>query len=307
MKKDIKNSKILVTGGAGFIGSHLVDALIKRGSKVIVIDNLSLGKQKNVNPQAEFYKSDIRNFDEISPLFEGVDYVFHEAALRLPECEQNPKEAMETNIMGTFNVCQACIDTGVKKIIAASSASVYGNSVYLPIDENHPLNSYSFYGATKTANEQLFRAFGKKYGLNYITFRYFNVYGPRMDPRLVVMNFINKIKQKKQPVIFGDGSTVIDLIYINDVVEANILGLKSNATNQVFNVSSGKETNLKQLLDLILKITKTDITPIYQPKRQGTIAKSFGSFEKAKKILGFKPKICLEKGLKKLITQHKKR
>ncbi len=306
MEKDIKNSKILVTGGAGFIGSHLVDALIKRGAKVIVIDNLSIGREKNINPRAEFHKLDIRNFNQISPLFNEVDYVFHKAALRLWECEENPAEAIKTNIMGTFNVCQACVNAGVKKIIAASSASVYGEGVYFPIDENHPLNNYSFYGAAKVANEQLFRAFWRKYGLNYITFRYFNVYGPRMDSRLVVMNFLNKIKKKERPIIFGNGLTTVDLIYINDVVKANILALKSKITNEVFNICTGKETSLKELLEIILKITKSNISPIYQPSDPRLIIKrSCGSFEKAKKMLGFKPKISLEQGLKKVIAWYK--
>jgi len=301
MEEDIKNSKILITGGAGFIGSHIADALIEEGNKVIIIDNLSIGKEKNINPKAEFHKLDIRNFNQISPLFKGVDYVFHKAALRLWECEENPAEAIKTNIMGTFNVCRACVSAGVKKIIAASSASVYGEGIYFPIDENHPLNNYSFYGATKVANEQLFRAFWEKYGLNYIAFRYFNAYGSRMDSRLVVMNFLDKIKKGERPIIFGDGSSTIDLIYIDDIVRTNILALKSETINEVFNICSGKETSLKELLETMLKITKSNIKPNYQSRDPRLIIKkSFGSFEKAKKMLGFEPAISLKQGLKKI-------
>lgn len=303
MKKDIKNSKILVTGGAGFIGSHIVDALIEEGHKVVVIDNLSFGKEKNINPKSKFYKLDIRNFHEINSLFKGVDYVFHQAALRLLECEEEPREAVETNIMGSFNVYRACVNAGVKKIITASSAAVYGNGLYFPIDENHPFNNGSFYGATKAASEQLLRAFGEKYKLEYIILRYFNVYGPGMDARLAIMNFLNKIRANQKPIIFGNGSATIDLIYVSDVIRANILALRSNLSNEVFNISSGKEISVKELLDIILEITGSKLKPTYRPAAQELSTRSFGSFKKAKKLLGFKPKISLKQGLKLLIHE----
>lgn len=316
MGKDIKNSKILVTGGAGFIGSHIVDALVKEGVKeVIVFDNFLRGKKENLKEaltsnKVKIFKGDIRNPSQLKKAIKGVDYVFHEAALQLWECEEKPKEAVETNIIGTFNVCEACVNAGVKKIIAASSSSVYGDGLYFPTDENHPFNNRLFYGATKVADEQLFQAFWKKYGLNYIAFRYFNVYGPRTDFRsaniTVIMNFLNKIEEGEPPVIFGDGSSTIDLVYVADVVGANILVLKSDVTNEVFNISSGRETSLKELLDIILKITGSNLKPIYQPRGSKLAARSFGCFEKAKKMLGFKPRISLEEGLKKVIAWYKK-
>jgi len=316
MKNDIKNSKILVTGGAGFIGSHIVDALAKRGvKKVIVFDNFSRGKKENLKQaltsgKVKIVKGDIRNPSQLKKVIKGVDYVFHEAALQLLECEDKPREAIETNITGTFNVCEACVNANVKKIIAASSASVYGDGLYFPTDENHPFNNYLFYGATKVASEQLFQAFWKKYGLDYIAFRYFNVYGPRMDSRsayiAIIMNFLNKIEKGEPPVIFGDGSSTIDLVYITDVVRANILALKSNVTNEVFNISSEREISLKELLDIILKITKSNLNPVYQPRGSKLVARKFGCSEKAKKMLSFEPEISLKEGLKKVIAWYKK-
>ncbi len=315
MEKDIKNSKILVTGGAGFIGSHIVDALVKKDVKeVIVFDNFSRGKKENLKQaltsgKVKIFKGDIRNPSQLKKVIKGVDYVFHEAALRLLECEDKPREAMETNIIGTFNVCETCVNANVKKIIAGSSSSIYGDGSYFPTDENHSFNNYSFYGATKVADEQLFRAFWKKYGLDYVAFRYFNVYGPRMDFRsayiTVIMNFLNKIEKGEPPVIFGDGSATIDLVYIADIIKANILALKSNVTNEVFNVSSEKETSLKELLDIILKITGSNLSPVYQQKGSKLATRSFGCSKKIKKILGFKPKIPLEEGLRKVIAWYK--
>lgn len=317
MEKDIKNSKILVTGGAGFIGSHIVDALIKKGVKeVVVFDNFLRGKKENlkealISDKVKIFKGDIRNPSQLKEAIKGVDYVFHEAALQLLECEEKPREAIETNIIGTFNVCEACVNANVKKIIAASSASVYGDGLYFPTDENHPFNNYFFYGATKVVDEQLFRAFWKKYGLDYITFRYFNVYGPRMDFRsayiTVIMNFLNKIGKGEPPVIFGDGSATIDLVYITDAVKANILALKSNVTNEVFNVSSEREASLKELLDIILKITGSNLKPVYQLRDPKLTSRSFGCSEKAKKMLSFEPEISLEEGLKKVIAWYKKK
>lgn len=316
MGEDIKNSKILVTGGAGFIGSHIVDALLReKAKKIIVFDNFSRGRKENLKQaltsgKVKIFKGDIKNPSQLKKAIKGVDYVFHEAALQLSECEEEPKEAIETNIVGTFNVCEACVNANVKKIVVASSTSVYGDGLYFPIDEKHPLNSYLFYGAAKIADEQLFQAFWKKYGLNYITLRYFNIYGPRMDfystyvP--VIMNFINKIAKGEQPIIFGDGSNTIDLVYVTDVVKANILALKSNIINEVFNVSSEKEVSLKELLNIILKITKSNLKPIYQPRNSKLAVRSFGRSEKAKKILGFKPEISLEEGLKKVIIWYDK-
>ena len=315
MKDEIKNSKILVTGGAGFIGSHVVDALIKEEPReIIVFDNFSRGEKKNLKSALESGKvkiveGDIKNPSQLREAMERVDYVFHEAALWLLECEQKPREAVETNIIGSFNVYEAAVNAGVKKVIAASSSSVYGDGLYFPTDENHPFNNNLFYGATKVADEQILRAFWKKYGLDYVVFRYLNVYGPRMDFRsayiMVIMNFLNKIDRGEAPIIFGNGSATLDLVYVTDAAKANILALKSDVTNEVFNISGGKETNLKELLDIILKITNTNLQPVYQPRDQKLVSRRFGYSEKAKKMLGFEPEISLEEGLKRAIVWRK--
>jgi len=312
MPKDIKNSKILVTGGAGFIGSHIVDGLLKEGVReIVVFDNFLRGTKENLKSaldsgRVKIFEGSIKDPSQLKEAMSGVDYVFHEAALWLLECEEKPRDAIQTNIIGTFNVCEAAVNAGVKKIVAASSSSVYGDGVYFPTNEDHPFNNNLFYGATKVADEQILRAFWKKYGLDYVAFRYLNVYGPRMDFRsvyiMVIMNFLNKIDKNEAPVIFGDGSATLDLVYVTDVAKANILALKSEVTNEVFNVSGGKETSLKELLNTILKITQSNLQPVYQPRDQKLVTRRFGYSEKAKKMLGFEPEISVEEGLKKVIA-----
>jgi UDP-glucose 4-epimerase len=201
---------------------------------------------------------------------------------------------------------QFSLEEGLKKVIAASSSSVYGDGSYFPTDEKHPFNNYLFYGATKVADEQLYRAFYKKYGLDYVAFRYLNIYGPRMDFRgaymMVIMNFLNKLDAGEAPAIFGDGSATLDLVYVEDAARANLLALESDVTNEVFNVASGKETTLKGLLDLILKLTGSKLTPVYQKRDENLVVRRWGSAEKAKKFLKFEPQFSLEEGLKKVIV-----
>lgn len=315
MIKDIKDSKILVTGGAGFIGSHIVDLLVKEGTKVIVFDNFSRGRRENLeealkSDKVEIFEGDIRDSEALKKAFRGVDYVFHEAALPLLDCEQNPKEALDINIVGTFNVCEACVKANVKKLIAASSSSVYGEGLYLPTDEKHPFNNNLFYGATKVADEQLYRAFYKKYGLDYIALRYLNVYGPRADFGrsayvMVIMKFLDNIDEGKPPVIQGDGSATLDFVYIGDAARANFMALKSDVTNECFNVASGKETTVKELLEVLLKLTGSKLRPIYEPRDSRLVSRRWGCPEKAKEMLGFEVTTFLEEGLKKVIEWRK--
>ncbi|MFA7150931.1 MAG: SDR family NAD(P)-dependent oxidoreductase [Candidatus Paceibacterota bacterium] len=315
MGNKIKNSRILVTGGAGLIGSHIVDALLeKEPAEIVVFDNFVRGKKENIklalgSGKIKIVEGDIKDLSQIKKAMQGIDYVFHQAALWLLECEENPREAINVNIMGTFNVCEAAVENKVKKIIAASSSSVYGDGTYFPTDESHPFNNTLFYGATKIAEEQILRAFWKKYGLDYVAFRYLNVYGPRMDFRsayiMVIMNFLNKIDKNEPPVIFGDGSATLDLVYVTDVAKANILALENDITNDFFNVSGGKETSLKELLEMILKITGSNLKPVYEPRDEKLVKRRFGYSEKAKKILGFEPKVSIEEGLKKIIDWRK--
>jgi len=315
MPNKINCSKILVTGGAGFIGSHIVDSLVKEGAeRVIVFDDFSRGHRENLeevmkSKRVEVFKGDIRDPEALKMAFKGVDYVFHEAALWLLDCENDPRKATDVNIIGTFNVCEACVNAGIKKLIAASSSSVYGEGDYLPTDEKHPFNNYLFYGATKVADEQIYRAFYKKHGLDYIALRYLNVYGPRMDWMspyvMVIMKFLNNIDGGKPPIVQGDGSATMDLIYVEDVARENILALESNITNECFNGASGKETSVKELLDLILKLTGSKLKPIYQPRDPRLIARRLGCPKKAKEMLGFEAVTSLEEGLKRGIAWRK--
>lgn len=314
---NLKNKRILVTGGAGFIGSHIVDALIKEKPKqIIVFDNFIRGTKNNLkealkSKKVKIIKGDITNQKQLNLAMKNIDYVFHEAALWLLNCEENPREAIRVNIEGTFNVLEACIKNHVKKIVAASSSSVYGDGIYFPTDEIHPFNNYLFYGATKVANEQFYRAYWKKHGLDYIAFRYLNVYGPRQDYRSAyisaIMNFINKIDKREAPIIKGDGTATMDLIYVGDVADANILALKSDVSNECFNAASGRETTVKQLLDILVDLMGTkNIKPIYEARDKKLVSRRFGCPKKAKKMLGFVAKTSVKDGMKKVIEWRNK-
>ena len=298
--------KYLVTGGAGLVGSHIVDALIARGDEVVVFDSFVRGKKKNVNKKAKIIEGDLRFSWDISDAMQGIDYVFHQAALCLVDCEKDPFEAIDVNIVGTVNLLDACIANGVKKIVAASSSSVYGEG-YLPTDELHPFNNYLFYGMTKIADEQLLRAFYKKYGLDYVAFRYLNVYGPRMDSKgaymSVIMNFINKLKAGEQPTINGDGTATMDMVYVKDVAKANLMAMDSQITNEVFNVASGQETTLNELLFTLAKLLKVEAYPLYVKRDERLVTHRLGCPKKAEKLLGFKCTTSLEDGLKEIIKE----
>lgn len=315
MKNKIENSKILVTGGAGFIGSHIVDLLVENGAKkVIVYDNFVRGKIENLEKsiksgKVEIFEGDIRDVDSLNKAFGGVDYVFHEAALWLLDCEENPRKAIDINIIGTFNVCEACVNAKVKKLIAASSSSVYGDGVYFPTDEKHPFNNYLFYGATKVADEQIYRAFYKKFGLDYVAFRYLNVYGPRMDYLstyvMVIMKFLNNIESGEAPVIQGDGTATLDLVYVKDVARANILALINDTSNEFFNVASGRETTLNELLKIILEVTKSNIKPVYEKRDSRLVSRRFGCPQKAKEVLDFEVSTSIKEAIKEIIDWRK--
>ena len=259
----LSGSNVLVTGGAGLVGSHIVDELVKEGATVIVYDSFVRGKVEHLkwaraHGDVRIIEADLRDRDVMREAMRGVEYVFHQAAAWLRLCQEDPRISLDVNIAGTFNLLESCVEAGVKKVIAASSSSVYGEGLYLPTDEDHPLNNDLFYGASKVATEQYYRAFYKKYGLDFVAFRYLNVYGPRqpfeaayMD---VIMHFLNRIADDEAPIVRGDGSATVDLVYVEDVARANILALKSNVTNEFFNVASGQETTLKELAYLLIRL-----------------------------------------------------
>ncbi len=292
--------KILVTGGAGFIGSYLVDRLIKEGHKVVVIDNLSTGKKENLNPKTTFYKIDIRSL-KISQIFrkEKPQIVFHYAAqIDVRKSIENPIEDAKVNILGTLNLLENCRKHKVKKFIFTSSVGVYGEPQKLPVSENHPLNPIAPYPITKLAIEK-YLDFYQSQGLNFTSLRYSNIYGPRQisaGEGGVVAIFINKILKGEKPIIFGDGNQTRDFLYVEDAVEAAVLVIKA-PIGSIYNVGTNKEITVNTLFKLLSNILKTKIKPNFRPFRQGEIVNSRINYSKIKKDLGWKPKYTLEKGL----------
>jgi len=300
--------KILVTGGAGFIGSHLVDRLIKEGHKVVVVDNLSTGKKENLNPKAKFYKADIRGL-KISQIFkkEKPEVVYHLAAqVDVRKSVENPIESAKVNILGSLNILENCKKFKIKKFIFPSSAGVYGEAKNLPIKENYPLNPIAPYSIGKLAIEK-YLSFYQTQGLPFVSLRYANIYGPRQSGSgegSVVAIFINKILKGEKPVVFGNGNQTRDFLYVDDAVKAAISALKAKS-GSIYNVGTNKEITINSLLELILKILNKKIKPIYKPLRKGEIIKSRIDYSKIKKELGWQPKDDLKEGLKKTIEWFK--
>lgn len=315
---NLSSAKILVTGGAGLVGSHIVDQLVEEGAKVIVYDNFVRGKREHLDwatehGDVEIIEADLRDREALREALKGVDYVFHQAAAWLRLCQSEPRLSLEVNVAGTFNLLEACVEAGVKKIVAASSSSVYGEGLYLPTDENHPFNNDLFYGASKVANEQYYRAFYKKYGLDFVAFRYLNVYGPRQPYEAaymdVIMHFLNRIDEGKPPVVRGDGSATIDLVYAGDVARANLMALKSPVTNEFFNVASGVETSLKELAYLLIRLRGKEgrLEPVFEPMDSGLVTRRWGCPKKAKKKLGFEVTTSVEEGMRNVIAWREER
>lgn len=314
---DIKNSKILVIGGAGFIGGYVVRELLKHDVKeVIIYDNFTRGKQENIKDCLQdercyiySYGGDIRETDVMDKAFEGVDYVFHLAAMWLLHCKDFPRTAFDVNIGGTFNVLEACVKHNVKKLIYSSSASVYGDAVEVPMTESHPFNNKNFYGATKISGEAMCTAFNDRYDLNVIGLRYMNVYGPGQDQHAVysgvVPIMLNKIDANEQPEINGDGSQAYDFIYVEDVARCNVQALLSDVNYGFYNVGTEVQTTIKELCDTILTLKASDLHVIYKPYSEddarALVKNRIGSRKKAEEELGFVYRYSLEDGLRKLI------
>ena len=308
---NLSGSRIAVIGGAGLIGSHLVDQLTREDVEIVVIDNLVRGRQENLAEALKSHKvklvlADIRNKEELTKAMSGSDYVVHLAALWLLQCQEDPRACLEVNVVGTQNVIEAARDLKVKRVVFSSSASVYGEPSYLPMDEKHPFNNRTAYGASKIAGEQMLRAFYEMYGLNYVGLRYFNVYGPRQDHRgayvSVFMRFLDRIDKGEPPVLFGDGNQTMDFIYVEDVARSNLLALKAEATDANYNIASGTETSLNELAKLILQLTGSSLQPIYKKDANPGVQKRKAGVERAKTDLGFEAAIPLEEGLNKLIA-----
>jgi nucleoside-diphosphate-sugar epimerase len=309
---DLKNSCCLITGGAGFVGSNIADQLLDQGvSEVRVIDNFVRGTWTNIEPALKrggikVFEGDICDRSLMDRATDGVDFVFHQAALRITRCAEAPREAIEVLVDGTLNVLEAALHHKVKKVIAASSASVYGEPSYLPIDEEHPFNNRTLYGGCKIANEQMFRALHDTAGLSYVAIRPFNVYGPRMDITgvytEVLIRWLDAIEAGKAPLIFGDGTQSMDFVYVEDVARLNLIAAESDVNDEVFNAGTGVQTSLNELCDLLLKISGSSLQPEHREARKvANVQRRCASIAKAEKMLGFTPAVALEQGLRELI------
>jgi len=308
---DLADSRVLVIGGAGFIGSHIVEQLLDEPVReIVVLDNFARGARHNLDDalgdeRVTLVEGSIADVELLDRLMEGADYVWLLAALWLYECVHEPRSAIEINVVGTFNVLDAARRAGVKKVVYSSSASVYGDAVFTPMTEDHPFNNRTLYGATKIAGEQFFRAYHEQHGLDYVGLRYMNVYGPRMDYKgtyvSVIMKVLDKIDAGERPVIFGDGSQAYDFVHAADCARANILAMKSDATDVNLNVGTGVKTTIKELVDVLLEETGGEIEPEYRPDEQMFVTHRVGSTERAEELIGFKAQVRYREGLRSVI------
>jgi UDP-glucose 4-epimerase len=296
----LKGSRTLVTGGSGFVGSHLVSRLAKEGCREIIVFDKHITEDKLRGIEhLRIIEGDVAATGKIREVMEGVDYVFHMAVLPLGACTENPRACLEVNIKGTFNVLEAARDNKVKKIVFSSASSVYGDTEET-MDESHPLNARTMYGASKVAAEYFLRAFYDMYKLDYVILRYMNVYGPAQEGGLI-MNVLNRIKQGLPPVIFGDGSQSFDFVYVDDVVNANILAMESKVTDEAFNIGGEEEVSVKDIVSSLLELTGSKLTPEFKLDEKVPMQRRVGSSQKAKRLLGYVPKVPLKEGLKKLL------
>ncbi len=317
----LKDARVLVIGGAGFIGGFVVSELLKHDVKEVVIyDNFARGKQDNIeqslkDPRCSIFPfgGDVRETDILDSAMQGVDYVFHLAAMWLLHCKDFPRTAFDVNIAGTYNVLEACVKNNIKKLISSSSASVYGDAVEVPMTEDHPFNNKNFYGATKIAGEAMATAFNDRYGLEVVSLRYMNVYGPGQDQHAVysgvVPIMLNKIEAGEQPIINGDGSQAYDFIYVEDVARANVAALEADMKIGNYNVGTEIQTSIKQLCDTILELKESDLEVKYVPyskdDARALVQNRIGSRQKAEKEINFLYKYSLKEGLTKLIEWRK--
>jgi UDP-glucose 4-epimerase len=312
---DIRGKKLVVIGGAGLIGSHTVDNLLKQDvGEVVVYDNFVRGSAENLanalrDPRVKIHEAggDILQTDILASALAGADGVFHFAALWLLQCHEYPRSAFEVNVRGTFNVMEACAAQSIKRLVYSSSASVYGDAVSEPMDEEHPFNNKNFYGATKICGEAMLRAFHHRYGLNYVGLRYMNVYGPRQDYHgayiAVIMKMLDAIDSGASPTILGDGSEAFDFVAVEDCAKANICAMKADANDRFYNVGTGKRTSLKELAEMLLVLTGCDKQIQYAPRSQATLVRNrIGCAKRAASEIQFTADIGLEEGLKRLIA-----
>lgn len=312
----IDDANILVTGGCGLIGSTTIDLLLREHSprRIVILDNLVRGTLANVeealrDPRVSLVRGDICDFETTRAVTAGMDAVIHMATLRITACAEDPRAAFDVMCLGSFNVVEAARLAGVKKLVTASSASIYGMADVFPTrEEHHPYNNRTWYGATKIMLEGLLRSFNDMYGLPYVALRYFNVYGPRMDVHgkytEVLIRWMEKIEAGEAPLIFGDGSQTMDFVFVEDVARANIHALRADIEDRVYNVGSGSETSLLELLHLLLRVMeREDLQPAFEPPRAvNPVPRRLADIRAAEHDLGFKTTVGLEEGLRRLVA-----
>ncbi|MEH2479032.1 UDP-glucose 4-epimerase [Nitrobacteraceae bacterium AZCC 2146] len=311
---DLKGKRVLVTGGAGFIGSHIVDLLCEEGCiEIVALDNMVRGRPENLERASargpvRLVHGDIRDTKLMAPLVKAADIVFHQAALRITHCAAEPRLAMQVMVQSTFDLLELCVEHNVEKVVAASSASVYGMAEEFPTTERqNPYDNRTLYGAAKAFNEGLLRTFNDMYGLPYVAFRYFNVYGDRMDIHgrytEVLIRWMERLEAGESPVIFGDGLQTMDFVHVRDVARANILGAKAKASDEVFNIASGTETSLVQLAAALASAMGRGQSRLeFAPERSvNPVPRRLASTKKAERLLGFQAAVPLKDGLRELV------
>lgn len=315
---ELSGKRVLVTGGAGFIGSHIIDLLVDAGcAEITSIDNMVRGRPANLaiasqRAPVRSLEGDIRDRDLLASLVAEADLVFHMAALRITQCAEEPRSALETMVDATFNLLEACVEHKVQKIVAASTASVYGMADAFPTSEaQNPYNNRTLYGAAKVFNEGLLRSFNDMYGLDYVAMRYFNAYGTRMDIHgrytEVLIRWMERIDRGEPPLIFGDGEQTMDFVEVRDIARANVLAMRSDLTDEVFNVASETETSLTELAYALLNVMGSDLQPEHVEERKvNPVPRRLASIAKAREMLGFEPEISLERGLQDLVQWWRK-
>ena len=311
---DIKGKKLVVIGGAGLIGSHTVDRLLQHDvGEVVIYDNFVRGREENLQnalqvPRVSIFDvgGDIMQTDILQSALENANGVFHFAALWLLQCHDYPRTAFDVNVRGTFNVMEACVNKGVERLVYSSSASVYGDALREPMDEEHPYNNKNFYGATKIASEAMLRSFHHRYGLNYVGLRYMNVYGPRQDYHgayiAVIMKMLDAIDRGESPTILGDGSEAFDFVAVEDCALANVKAMTASSVDEFYNVGTGKRTSLRELAQKLINLTGCNQPIQYKPRSQATLVKNrIGCPKKAAEQIEYSAEINLEEGLQRLI------
>lgn len=310
---DIRGKRFLVIGGAGLIGSHTVDALIKEDiEEIIIYDNFTRGVSENIktaltDPRVKLYDvgGDICQTDILNSAMKNIDGVFHFAALWLLQCYDYPRSAFQTNIEGTFNVLEACVNQGVKRLVYSSSASVYGDAIEEPMRESHPFKNTTFYGATKIAGEAMATAYHHRFGLPFVGLRYMNVYGPRQDYKgayiAVIMKMLDAIDRGEPMTLYGDGSQAYDFVYVGDCAKANVCAMKADTVDQYYNVGTGTRTSILELAHILQKLTGTADNIQFLPQGKTFVKNRIGCAEKAADHLKFNASVNLEAGLAKLI------